>query len=391
MPKVNPEILRWAREQAGLEPQEACDKIRLHAAYGLTATERLTRLESGEDDPTRALLLRIAKEYRRPLVTFYMAKPPRIGDRGQDFRTLPEGRDRASDALLDALIRNVQARQSIVREALQDTDEAEEHDFIGSRAVADGQQALLRSIQDQLQFNLEGFIRAANSGEAFALLRQAVESQGIFVLLRGDLGSHHTALDVSVFRGFALADPIAPFVVINDRDSRSAWSFTLIHELVHLWLGQTGVSAAGSDLEIEQFCNDVASEFLLPTSTLLEAELDEIEDFDRLAEVISEFATGRNVSSSMVAYKLLRLGRIQRSVWQRLRNHYRELWHARRQLDRLEARARAGGPDYYVVRKHRIGHALIELTGRLMRSGALTTSKAGLVLGVKPKQVEAFI
>jgi hypothetical protein len=35
-----------------------------------------------------------------------------------------------------------------------------------------------------------------------------------------------------VFRGFAPADDLAPFIVINDNDP--AHSFTLLHELVHI-------------------------------------------------------------------------------------------------------------------------------------------------------------
>src|SRR3546814_17037769 len=64
---------------------------------------------------------------------------------------------------------------------------------------------------------------------------------------------------IDAFRGFALADPIAPFVVINDRDAKTAWSFTLLHEVAHLWIGATGVSGGHFEGSTEQFCNDVAS------------------------------------------------------------------------------------------------------------------------------------
>jgi Zn-dependent peptidase ImmA (M78 family) len=82
-------------------------------------------------------------------------------------------------------------------------------------------------------------------------------------LLAGNLGSHHSAIPVSAFRGFAIADPIAPFIVINDGDAKAAWSFTLLHELVHLWLGATGVSGGVPEMQIERFCNEVAGAFLL--------------------------------------------------------------------------------------------------------------------------------
>ncbi len=78
----------------------------------------------------------------------------------------------------------------------------------------------------------------------FELLRKKPEAAGVFVLLIGNLGNYLTTIDLEMFRGFALADEVAPFVIINDQDAKTAWSFTLLHELVHLWLGQTGVSGA---------------------------------------------------------------------------------------------------------------------------------------------------
>ena len=90
MPKVNPDIIRWARETAGLTLEEASKKLGINQARGVSAVDRLAALESGNDDPTRPLLTRMAKQYRRPLLTFYMSAPPLKGDRGQDFRTLPE-------------------------------------------------------------------------------------------------------------------------------------------------------------------------------------------------------------------------------------------------------------------------------------------------------------
>ena len=74
-----------------------------------------------------------------------------------------------------------------------------------------------------------------------------------------------------VFRGAALADDVAPFVVINDNDAVPARAFTLVHELAHIWIGASGVSGPLqeiSDNMIERFCNDVAGEFLLPSTAV---------------------------------------------------------------------------------------------------------------------------
>ncbi len=392
MPKVNHIILQWARETAGMSVEEAAAKLGIRQARGVSPVDRLAALEAGGEIPTRALLAKMAKKYRRPLLTFYMSAPPRKGDRGQDFRTLPEDYPDTDEALLDALIRDVKARQSMVRALLEDEEEAQHLSFVGSMRMNRGVSAVLSSIRETIQLDVAEFRAERSASDAFALLRSRVEAAGIFVLLIGDLGSYHTAIDLEVFRGFALADDIAPFVIINDRDARSAWSFTLIHELAHIWLGQTGVSGLRAEISIERFCNDIASEFLLPNSELEQLEIDSAMDLKSAQNQISEFALNRNLSASMVAYKLYRTGAVDFERWKLLSETFRKMWIAQRNERRAKAREqKTGGPTYYPVRRHRIGKALLELISSMMRAGAITTSKAGKVLGVKAKNVQTLI
>ena len=392
MPKVNYKILQWARETAGLTLEEAATKISLHQARGVSAVDRLAALEVGDDEPTRSLLKRMAKQYRRPLLTFYMTAPPRKGDRGQDFRTLPEDYSDADEALLDALIRDVKARQSMVRAMLEDEEDTEPLHFVGSMRMSQGVSAVLSSIQETIQLDIAEFRAEDSPSEAFTLLRNRVEAVGIFVLLIGNLGSYHTAIDLATFRGYAIADDIAPFVIINDQDARPAWSFTLLHELVHIWLGQTGVSDLRAEISIEKFCNDVAGEFLLSNSELEQLDVDDSTDLESAQRRIGEFALDRNLSASMVSYKLYRKGTIDFESWKLLSETFRTMWIARRNERRIRAREQEiHGPTYYPVRRHRIGKALLELVGSMMRAGAITTSKAGKVLGVKAKNVQNLL
>ena|SRR6266699_80059 len=89
MPTLNPDILRWARTTAGLSLEEAAHAIELSDAHGVSGPQRLAALEAGKDEPSRPLLLRMAKAYRRSLLVFYLEKEPKAGDRGKDFRRLP--------------------------------------------------------------------------------------------------------------------------------------------------------------------------------------------------------------------------------------------------------------------------------------------------------------
>src|SRR5215467_12435532 len=106
MPKVNHEILSWARETAGLSPGEAVEKLGISRRLGVSAVDRLTAIEAGAEEPSRALLVKMTHHYRRPLIAFYMSAPPRKGDRGEDFRNLPD-RDTSTEALVDALVRDI--------------------------------------------------------------------------------------------------------------------------------------------------------------------------------------------------------------------------------------------------------------------------------------------
>ena len=391
MPNVNHEILEWARDTAGLSRAEAVARLKLGDARGVQAIDRLKDLEEGRVSPTRPMLVKMAKVYRRPLLVFYLSKPPRRGDRGQDFRTLPSAPSPATEGLLDALIRSVLARQALIRSAMVDEGEDEPVAFIGSVSMGAGVESLVGSIRQILGFSVAEFRSARNAREGFQFLRARTETAGVFVLLAGNLGNHHSNIGLETFRGFALADEVAPFVVINDQDHPAAWSFTLIHELAHLWLGQTGVSGGKPGTIIERFCNDVASEFLLPSEELDEIRLSISPDMAELVSVIDDFSKSRNVSRSMVAYKLFRRGFIERDAWLELSEFFRSHWLQNRERNRVKAKTSAGGPDYYVVRRHRLGRALVRLTARMMSTGALTTSRAGQVLGVNPKNVQHLV
>lgn len=380
MPRVNPAILVWARETAGLARGEAAKKL------GIGNSDRLRAFEEGELEPTRKQLVNMSEKYRRPLLAFYLPEPPKQKDLGQDFRTLPEPSPLGEEAILDALIRNVHARQQLIKAALEEADEASELMFVGSATIGGGVNQLVESIRQQLNVTLGRFRDQENPTQAFSYLRSAAERCGIFVLLMGNLGTHHTNIDPQSFRGFALADRVAPFVVINENDSRAAWSFTLLHELAHIWLGQTGISGYASEIEIEKFCDTVAARFLLASDELNEMDVYNA-DLAALVQRIGLFAGERNLSRKMVAYNLLSAGRITSQIYRSLSDEF----DADRLRQKASENAGEGGPNYYVVRRHRIGQGLVSAVRRMVDSGALSTPKAATVLGVKPTSVNRLV
>ncbi|HEX3435153.1 MAG TPA: ImmA/IrrE family metallo-endopeptidase [Pseudacidobacterium sp.] len=331
----------------------------------------------------------MARAYHRSLLVFYLSEPPRIGDRGQDFRRAPGVKPPEYDPTLDTLIRDIRGRQGIVKDLLEQS-EPKRVDYVASVTMDVPPAVLARRITDRLGFSLEEFRQQATVQVAFSYLRGKIEASGAFVLLLGNLGSYHTNIPSGVFRGYAIADPIAPFIVVNDRDAPVAWAFTTLHELTHLWLGTTGVSGGSTDTQIESYCNSVAGEILLP-----ESEMDDLRFLRRASlqetiEALARFGSSRKISRAMVAYKLLRVNVITHTRWRELDKHYEDEWIAA-QVQLATKDKNEGGPSYYIVKRHRLGHALVDLVKNSLAEGFLTYTKAGQVLGVKPRNVDPLI
>ncbi|MDE1162312.1 MAG: ImmA/IrrE family metallo-endopeptidase [Acidobacteriaceae bacterium] len=397
--QVNPAILVWARESAGLDVQDAAKKLALGDSKEASGTDKLLELERGARRPTRTQLNKIAKIYRRPLLAFYMAEPPKKAPRGEDFRSTGNEVSARDNALLDALLRDLKARQEIVRDLLEDLDEAAPKAFVGSSRLTESAQTVADRVSALLHIPQVRSNWGTTPDEYFKRLRSAVESVGVFVLLTGDLGSHHSTLTEDVFRGFAVADPVAPFIVINDHDARTARSFTLVHELVHILLGQTGVSGTpesvrdNSDIgRIEQFCNDVAGLVLLPT-TFADRRPSELNNGTTLAasRYIETVAKNWLVSEPLVAFRLKRLGWISTGTYRELATIYAKRWASVKESTRAANQLKEGGPSYYVVKQSRLGEALVDVVRRTLRENRLTHTRAARVLGVKPSSVEPLI
>ena len=211
------------------------------------------------------------------------------------------------------------------------------------------------------------------------------------MLLLSDLGSHHTTIPIDVFQSFAFADDLAPYVVINRQCAISGWSFTALHEVVHLWLGKSGVSGYWNEDKIEQFCNQVAG-------TILFRPVDRSNLARRLnggcqciRKEIETAACQMNISRAMLAYLLMLDKKISRECWEILQGYFGSVRVQHMGTERKRRSSQNGGANYYAVRRYRLGNRLIDLTRYYVSTGQLSATKAGVVLGVAPTRVHPLL
>jgi Zn-dependent peptidase ImmA (M78 family) len=135
---------------------------------------------------------------------------------------------------------------------------------------------------------------------------------------------------------------------------------------------------------VEQLCNDTAAATLIAPVEITDLPL--VGDARDVAQ-IGVLADRARVSRSMVAYQLFRAGRLTQVRWEELRDHFRAEWMASKAREKERQKATAGGPDWYVVRRHRLGAALLSVARQGIADGSLSPTRAARMLGVKPMAV----
>lgn len=333
---VNPAMLRWARERAGIEQDALAHRF-----------PKLADWESQEARPTLKQLEDFAKATHAPIGYLFLNEPPVERIPIPDFRTVENRRGgRPSPDLLETIYL-CQQRQEWYREHARSLRE-EPLPFIGSVTLASDVQRAADEIRHALGFDIEARRQCPTWTDALRRFIEQADRLGVLVMVNGVVGSNNRRkLNPNEFRGFALSDDLAPLVFINGADSKSAQGFTLAHELAHLWLGQSALSdaepASAPTHRVEDWCNRVAAELLVPLAIFRE----QFRRDEALRAALDRLARYFKVSTLVVLRRIHDAGGLTRD----------ELWQAyREELEHLREiqRARSGG-DFYLTLGVRVG------------------------------------
>ena len=369
---ITPEVLKWARETAKMSETDAAAKVSVKS-------EKITEWESGESQPTVNQAIKLAKSYQRPFAVLFLPEPP------TDFQPLQDFRKSGSKELSTAvtfIIREIQKKQSWISQLNQENEEST-IPFVGRFSLRDDPKIVAKDILRTLSIN------PTNYGETNPLKKwiDQAEQNGIFIS-RTSFIHTRLKLDKEELQGFAIADPYAPFVFINSADWGAPQLFTLVHEIAHIWIAQTGISnnvdieVKGKLHPVELYCNEVAANALIPE-----------EVFDRISP--DSFLTSRQVfriakmlgvSSFSLIYRALNLKTINLEQYRGLKRQatieFKEFL-AREKIKKAKQKKNPGGPSPYLLKLNRNSRLFTQIVLDGFNGGRIEPNLASNLLSTK--------
>lgn len=228
-------------------------------------------------------------------------------------------------------------------------------------------------IRRDLEFDDDWYEKSKDAREAFNYIRRQLEVCGVVVMMSGIVGKNtHRALDVDEFRAFAMVDDWAPLIFINTTDSNGARLFSILHEIVHIWLGRDDLfndrqSQISGVSDIEVICNAVAGELIVPKNAFLNKwEMYDMEIFEKIIELAKYFRCGEIV----IARKAIDCKKIEQNIYDEVTNT------AVKNYKQMKENQQTDGGNYYNTMGSRLDGCLIRALCESINMGRTTYTEA---------------
>jgi Zn-dependent peptidase ImmA (M78 family) len=281
---INPQILRWAREEAGYDASEIAKKVDI-------GTERYKLWEKdGRNIPLGKLKL-VANSYKRQLAVFLLPTVPKKTEKPNDYRNLSPTESTLSKEVLD-VIRDVTYFSETALEIEGDTYWKERYTWLNEiKGKVTDSYSFITILRELLDISVDDQLNWKSDHEAYRKWRLAVEDRlGILVF--------QFSMPMDEIHGFCITDNYPYLIVTNSNHSYTGRIFTIFHELAHILRHQSGMclyEKATEKQEEEWKCNTFAGRFLVPDNL--------VEHTDDL-RTISQYATKIKVSREVYLRRL---------------------------------------------------------------------------------------
>ncbi len=376
---ITPNVLKWARESAKMTKEIAASKVSV-------SVDRLVAWENGENQPTIRQAQILAKAYKRPFAILFLPEIPR------DFQPLQDFRKNGSKPLSTSsifIIREIQQKQSWINDSNEENGE-DKLPFVGKYSIKDDPEDIANDILQTLEITGGDY---ASQNPIKEWITKA-ESKGIFISRTSFIHSR-LKLDSEELQGFAMADPYAPFVFINSSDWTAPQLFTLVHELAHIWIAETGISNH-IDLDIKQdsdfnrvelFCNEIVANALMPKKLIQTLDKNVFND----SENVFKAARKIGVSSFAFLVRALNLHLISSATYQELKaqaDRGLQDYRTREAEKKAKQKATSGGPNYFLLQLNRNSRLFTQTVLDAFRGGFIEPTLASNLLNVQTNKFQ---
>ena len=368
---ITPNVFKWARESARITQETAAAKVSV-------TIDRLKNWEEGISLPTIKQAKTLAKAYKRPFALFFLPEIP------QDFQPLQDFRKSGAKPLSTSsifIIREIQQKQAWISDFYAENQE-NKLPFVGRFSVKNKPQQVAQDILTSLKMNPPAY----QTNNPIKEWINAAETNGIFISKTSFIQAG-LKLDLEELQGFAIADAYAPFVFINSNDWNSSQLFTLVHELAHIWIAQTGLSnQIESELEhkdkfhpVELFCNEVTANVLMPKEFFLKLDSLLFQDFQEIVKIAKQLG----VSSYALLVRALNLKVITHTVYQQVKNQLDNNYNTHLQKAKQTQQNKQGKPNYFLLQLNRNSKLFTQTILDAFRGGLIEPTMASNLLNVK--------
>lgn len=365
---INSEILNWAITRAGNDLDEF-----------YVANPNVLEWIKGEKKPTIKQLENFTHKVHVPFGYMFMKEPPSEELPIPFFRTGAAPRDKVSLNVYHT-IQIIKDRQNWLTNYLQESGYSD-LDFIGKYNDNSDYKEIANDIRNALKLQVNWASKLTTWEQTLDFLTIQIEEIGIIINFNGIVGNN-TRRNISVdeCRGFVLVNKKAPFLFINSADAKAAQMFTLIHELAHIWLGESAgfdnKQMLPADDPTEILCDKVAAEFLVPEIFFRE-KWKNSQDIKYLSRVFK-------VSPIVIARRSLDLGLISKPVFFEFYNNYISEF-----KDKKENQSSGG--NFYATAKKRISLRFASYVNNAVKENNLLYRDAYKLTSLKGNTYEKFI
>ena len=252
---IKPEMLAWAIQRAGYD-----------VAMYLSQHPDVDEWYRKEKQPTEKQLEDFARKIHIPYGYLFLNEPSKEEVPIPMFRGNPQ-LDRFNLNVYDTIL-SIQRRQEWLTDYLTEN----EYDICSCVSIINLKTPLSKTVdvlRHLLQMEVDWAFDRRDSADAVNYLTERIEELGIAVSFNSSVeNNNRREIPVEECRGFALVNSVVPFIFINNKDSKTAQLFTLVHETTHILLGTS--AGYGGDIDMihdatERYCDQVAAAFLMPS------------------------------------------------------------------------------------------------------------------------------